>query len=235
MDGTEAARGSSLTPGRSPDTDWQIRGVADFNADGKPDILWHHQASGELYVWLMNGTALAEGGYLASGRFAERGAQIRGVADFSADGEPDILWQHPGTGALTVWLMRGTEVVDRAPLAPGRVADPAWRIRDVADISRDGKPDIVWHHQATGEIYVWFMDGTAVSWACFLDAGRFDDPDWQIRRVADFDADGSPDILWQHQTTGQLHLWFLDGITVTGASPPTPSGLSDVGWQIAPR
>ena len=41
-------RGSRTPAGRSG-------GVNDLNDDDKADLLWHHQATGELYVWYMNG------------------------------------------------------------------------------------------------------------------------------------------------------------------------------------
>ena len=47
--------GSYLTPRSFSDTLWQIRGVADLNKDGQPDLLWHHQGTGDLYVWFLNG------------------------------------------------------------------------------------------------------------------------------------------------------------------------------------
>jgi hypothetical protein len=38
------------------DVNWEIGGVADFNADGQTDILWRHGVTGQNAVWLMNGT-----------------------------------------------------------------------------------------------------------------------------------------------------------------------------------
>ena len=34
----------------------------DFNGDGKADLLWHNQTTGDLYVWFMNGTTAVTGG-----------------------------------------------------------------------------------------------------------------------------------------------------------------------------
>jgi hypothetical protein len=46
----------------SVSSDWFIGGVADFNGDGNADILRHHSTAGQVYVWLMNGTALTSCG-----------------------------------------------------------------------------------------------------------------------------------------------------------------------------
>jgi hypothetical protein len=37
------------------DVNWQIGGVDDFNADGRPDILWRNSLTGKNGVWYMNG------------------------------------------------------------------------------------------------------------------------------------------------------------------------------------
>ncbi len=43
---------------------WQIVGVGDFNGDGFPDILWRNPATGENYVWFMNGVNYGSGAAL---------------------------------------------------------------------------------------------------------------------------------------------------------------------------
>jgi len=37
------------------DPTWTVVGIADFNADGKPDVLWRNTATGLVAVWYMNG------------------------------------------------------------------------------------------------------------------------------------------------------------------------------------
>ena len=113
--------------------------ASDFNADGKGDLLWHHQATGELYVWLMNGTVAASGSYLSPDRVTDLGWQVRGLADFNADGKLDVLWHHQTTGDLYVWLMDGTSVSSAAYLTPSRGTDIGWQVKGVADLNGDGQ------------------------------------------------------------------------------------------------
>jgi hypothetical protein len=35
--------------------------------------------------------------------------------------------------------------------------------------------------------------------------------------------------------TGDLYVWFLDGLNLTGATFLTPKTVPDLSWQIVPR
>ncbi len=44
-----------------------------------------------------------------------------------------------------------------------------------------------------------------------------------------------PVFLWHHQTTGELYVWLLDGLTVRDGTFLTPAAFADTRWQIVPR
>ena len=244
LNGTVTTSGSYLTPSRFADTLWQIRGISDFNLDGKNDILWHHQGTGDLYVWFMGGTGgvvVGGGGYLTPSRFADTRWQIRGISDFNGDGQKDILWHHQADGRLYVWFMNGLTVTSGSYLTPSAFADTQWVIRGVADFNADGKSDVLWHHQGDGSLYVWFLGGTngvVTQSGSYLTPSAFADTQWKIVQVADFNADGKNDVLWHHQGSGALYVWFLGGlngvVTQTGGYL-TPAAFTDTSWKVAPR
>ncbi len=235
MNGISAGSASYLTPSRFADVKWQIRGLADFNGDGRTDVLWHHQKTGELYVWMLNGTVTTAGSYLNPKSFSDTNWQIRATVDFNKDSKPDILWHHQKTGDLYVWFMNGTQVTAGAYLTPSRFADTKWQIRGTFDPNKDGEPDILWHHQGTGDLYLWFMKGTTAVSGVYLTPSRFTDTRWQLVRECDFNKDGSTDLLWHHQASGQLYVWYMTGTTATGGAYLNPPAFTDVQWKVMPR
>ena len=208
--------GATIKPGEGyirtvADQNWQVAGVGDFNADGRADILWRNSATGENYLYPMNGLAILPAeGYLRT--VAGTQWQIAALADFDGDGKADILWRHAATGENYLYPMDGTAI------KPGEgylrtVADQDWRVKGAADLDGDGKADIVWRNRATGENYLYPMNGTAI----LPGEGYFrtvSDPDWDIVAVADFDADGRGDLLWRNARTGENYLYPMDGTAI---------------------
>lgn len=88
--------------------EWRVAAIADFNGDGKADILWRH-LNGTTNIFLMDGTTVLGG----SGTTRQFGTewQIRGVGDFNGDGRADIVWRR-SDGSTIIWLMEGVTVLD---------------------------------------------------------------------------------------------------------------------------
>ena len=221
MNGTSLASLATVTPNVVSDTNWKIVGIADFNNDGHPDILWQHQATGSLSAWLMNGTSLTTLATVTPGVVSDTNWKIVGIADFNNDGHPDILWQHQATGSLSAWLMNGTNLTALATVTPGVVSDTNWKIVGIADFNNDGHPDILWQHQATGSLSAWLMNGTNLTALATVNPGVVSDTNWKIVGIADFNNDGHPDILWQHQATGSLSAWLMNGTNLTALATVT--------------
>jgi hypothetical protein len=90
---------------------------ADFNGDGKSDILWQNSVNGQRVIWVMNGTSYSS--YVDLGIVATSW-KIVGSADFNADGNQDILWGNRVTGQRVIWLMNGTSYAVMLTWEPSR-------------------------------------------------------------------------------------------------------------------
>jgi hypothetical protein len=212
---TARKRGSAATPG-------QVK--ADFNGDGRSDILWRNLADGHVHIWGMSGAVATQGFDLL--RVVDQGWQIGGVGDFTGDGKADILWRHAVLGNVHLWQLDGTTPVRGIDLQP--VGDMAWQICGVGDLTGDGKADVLWRNSLGGQVHVWEMNGTTQ--ATGVDLPLVLDGGWKIQGVGDFTGDGKADILWRHTSVGSVHIWAMNGTTpVQGIDLPT---VTDQGWQI---
>ena len=196
----------------------------DVDGDGKSDILWRHNTTGQLFVWMMDGVNISSSQSI--GTVSELGWQIQQVGDFNGDDRGDILWRHNTTGQLFMWLMDGFSIIGSQPI--GTVSDLGWQIQKVGDFNGDSKADILWRHNTTGQVFVWLMNGVNISSSQSI--GWVSDLGWQIQQVGDFNGDRGADILWRHSTTGQLFMWLMDGFSIIGYQPI--GTVSDLDWQI---
>jgi len=135
------------------DLNWYIGGSGDFNADGRPDIVWRNGATGSNVVWYMNGTARI--GTVTLPSESDSTWRIKGVADFNSDGKPDLLWQKD-PGDVRVWYLNGATLTD-SPSLPN-VTDTNWRVNAARDTDRDGKAEVIWRKDSSGENAVWFVN-----------------------------------------------------------------------------
>ncbi len=68
---------------------WVLKGVEDFNGDGKPDFLLSDSSSGDkTAIWYLSGATFTRGVF---GPTLARGYTLGGAADFNGDGKPDYV------------------------------------------------------------------------------------------------------------------------------------------------
>jgi hypothetical protein len=112
-----------------PDPNWRLVGVTDLTgiSRGSRDILWHHQVTGQLRVWIFSGSDLVEE-RLVVPSVPDVAWQVRALGDLNGDSHPDLIWQHTADGRVAVWFMNGLTLVEGRLLTPPQVSDTNWHI-----------------------------------------------------------------------------------------------------------
>jgi hypothetical protein len=105
---------------------WQLKGVGDFNGDGRADIVWRNSATGENYIYLMSGTTIAGEGYLRT--VADPNWRIVAVGDYDGDAKDDILWRNAATGEDYLYPMDATTIKPTEGYFRA-VPDQSWQVQ----------------------------------------------------------------------------------------------------------
>jgi autotransporter-associated beta strand protein len=205
-----SAASGTLTVGAG--NEWMVQDIGDYNGDGKDDILWRRD-DGLVGDWLMNGLAPTAFGTPGSVGFNWK---VQGSGDTDGDGKDDIIWREETTGQVLVWKMNGTTFSGAGTGNVGSVGLD-WDIAAIADISGDGKADIIWRNNTTGAVHGWIMNGQSITSAGYIGGA---DLGWHIQGAGDFNGDGRADLMWA-RNDGSTATWRLNGLSlVSGESSP---------------
>ncbi|MFE8605476.1 FG-GAP repeat domain-containing protein [Archangium violaceum] len=106
-----------------PPIRWHIVGAADMNGDGRTDLLWRNQSTGQNEIALMNNTAVLGNAALPVLSLA---FYAGATADYTGDGRIDIVWHNPGSGQVLLWRMSGTSLSSTSTIGSMGTGCPAW-------------------------------------------------------------------------------------------------------------
>ncbi|HLK69524.1 MAG TPA: FG-GAP-like repeat-containing protein [Bryobacteraceae bacterium] len=130
--------------------------IADFNADGLPDIAAASSSGNEVGVMLgQSGATFADAVLIPVGTAPSAIA----AADLNSDGHIDLVTANAGAGSVSILLGNGDGTFqDAVPLSVG--SRPTSVV--VADLNQDGIPDIATANAGTNDISILYgqKDGT---------------------------------------------------------------------------
>jgi uncharacterized protein YkwD len=170
--------------------------------------------------------------------------------------QSDLVWRNQASGVNLAWQLDGTKFAfhSSAPQAGSdiipllTVADPTWEIKGNGDFNGDKLSDIVWRNRLTGDNLVWYLNGSqfAKNPTAPQIGQDFDflpglvDRNWDIQAIGDFNQDGSSDLVWRNQITGENTVWYLRNhqFLTNSANPQLGQDfnyflrINDPNWQI---
>lgn len=186
-----------------------VRSMAsgDVNNDAYPDLVFSSVGDTKgVHVWIN------EKGQFRAGKPVSEKELFEGLrlADINKDGNLDVIAANTSgasIGGIQVWLGdgEGNFIHETGPTRSGIYKDVA-----VADLNKDGNPDIVgagWGSE-TGSLRVWLGLGDgrwSVGPVPVLTKGSF----WRVE-IADVDVDGNLDIIAASNFNG-VHIYYGDG------------------------
>ena len=174
--------------------------VADFNGDGKPDIVATNSYSSTVSV-LLNVTVSGDGANFTPQQEFSTGSfpYSVAVADINADGKPDLLVANAKDGTVSALLnmtASGAEVPSFAPQVTFAVGSLSPAVT-AADINGDGKPDLIVANAHDGTVSVLLnMTVTGSTTAAFGAQQVFAVGNYPYSlTTADINGDGKPDLV----------------------------------------
>jgi hypothetical protein len=209
---------------------WKIVATPDLDGDGKADLLWWNSATGQVYAQLFDGNAIGAQGFV----YAEPNTAWKIVAtgDFTGAGlQSEVVWRNDVTGQL---FMMTIAAVDGHFTQTGQLlyleANTAWKIVGAPDLDGDGRAELLWHNDATGQVYAMTLDRATIfnggsppalrSWGVTGGDVIYTEPnlDWKIVAFGDYDGDGKSDIVWRNGSDGRVFVMLMRGHAIGPSS-----------------
>ncbi len=229
MDGTTIIGGGALLD--VWEQDWTVQAVGDFNGDRKADLLLDNSLLQEKAMWLMNGTNIIGGGALFN--VWQDSWDVQALGDFNGDGKTDLLLENEPLREKAIWVMDGTTIIGGSGLLS--IWQAGWEVEEIGDFNGDRKtdlllenPDVLIDNNYVEQKAMWLMDGANIIGGGALADGIWD-AGWTIDAIADFDGNGTTDLVLGNSDSDLQGIWQMSGLAILQSGLlPTP-----LNWQAS--
>ncbi|MDR6532728.1 hypothetical protein J2800_003488 [Caulobacter rhizosphaerae] len=184
-------------------TTYSLVGAGDFDGDHTTDVLFRNNLTGDLgFYGIFNGQ---NGGYKGIGSSSPNYAVVA-TGDFDRDGTSDVLFRD-ATGDLGFYRITQGNFAGWVQVGG---SSTAYTVVGVGDFDGDGGDDILFRNQTVGGQgalgFYHLQNGAMTSWGQIGTSSEA----YSVVGVADFDGNGSVDILFRNDTTGDTGFYKID-------------------------
>jgi hypothetical protein len=207
---------------------WTTEGAGDFDGDGFADVLIRERSTNAVGVWEMDGRSQVAAGIV--GTIPTSDGQIAAIRDFNGDGRDDLLLLRPN-GDVSIWMMNGVNAADPGLPVANYQPGSGWTFLRAADMTGDGRTDLLWRNVSSGQIVFWEMNGWEIVTTDSVSV-TYNGSSWYPQPdVGDFNRDGRDETLWRSSVDGTLVMLETNrGVLVDGSaladSVPSPRSLA---------
>jgi hypothetical protein len=207
--------------------------TADFNGDGRSDILHAVQNRDYVHTWLSqgNGTFNVTTFRPWPGYGIPNGVWVTG--DFNADGRADVLHAVQNTDYVHTWLSQGNGTFNVTTFRPWQgygIPNGQWL---TGDYNGDGRTDIVHAVHNTDYVHTWLSQGNGTfNVTTFRPWQGYGIPNG-VWLTGDHNGDGRTDIVHAVHNTDYVHTWLSQGngaFNVTTFRPWQGYGIPNGSW-----
>ncbi len=194
----------------------------DINHDGHADLIWRNPTTGQMTITYLNWQQTDAGLHAETLeqvnwiKTDDTDWQLIAVEYLDADQYPDMVWWHQQSGEVVVWYMNKTEIKWMHSPFKNRPAD-SWKPISVVDFDNNGQADIVWWNQQRSQAEIWYVNQWGTENTRMAGYGltlQSQQPDDRLVTSADFDGNGTADLVFVNKQSGNYTLWSLDQQTV---------------------
>ena len=220
--------------------DWRLAAIADFDGDGKDDVLIRHSTTNRWWLYAMDGRNHLAGasGPMTDGSLPEDASwEVAGTGDLDGDGKGDLVMRHATNGTWRQYQMNGRTVSTSGAMS--LPAATAWQLGGLADLDGDGKDGILLRN--TSGTWRWYQSPTSASPTHAATDLSTEITTWRLAGLGDLDGDGKDDVVLRDVSTtaankGRWMVRVMNGATSVAAKSGIATALTKVeAWDVAAR
>ena len=204
--------------------------LGDFNGDSKDDVLLRH-ADGAWHYYAMSGSEVLAAQSGEAEISADLDDHLAGIGDFNGDSKDDVLLRNID-GSFHLTPMNGRLALSDQAGEAEITSDLEYIVAGIGDFNGDAKDDVLLRHETLGSWQIFAMSGTLPIKADSGSANLSIDLDYSVAGIADFNGDGTDDVLLRH-SQGDWYLYLMQGRRFVVGSGPVSGLPTDLAFELA--